>query len=53
LTALTLPPKAKDIEFLRKLPKLQRVSYQETPNNVELPTKTATEFWKEFDVKKK
>jgi Leucine-rich repeat (LRR) protein len=48
LTQLILPPNAKDIEFLRKFPNLQRLSYEEDQNSFR-PDKTAAEFWKEYD----
>ena len=53
LARLTLPAGAKDIDFLRKLPKLERISFKETSNNYALPVQTAAEFWKEYDAKKK
>ena len=53
LTALTLPPNAKDIEFLRNLPQLKRLSYEPDPIDSYRPDKTAAEFWKEYDAKKK
>jgi len=53
LTTLTLPPNAKNIEFLRTLPKLERISFQETSNNYSLPKQGTAEFWKEYDAKKK
>ncbi len=53
LTELGLPPNAKDIEFLRDFPKLKRLSYAVDPNNGWRADKTATEFWKEYDAKKK
>lgn len=49
LSCLTLPPKAKDFEFLRSFPKLERLSYREDPNNRYLPDQTAEEFWKDVD----
>ena len=51
LTTLSLPPRAKDIEFLRTLPKLGRISFQES-NNYRVPPQTAAEFWKEYDAGK-
>jgi serine/threonine protein kinase/tetratricopeptide (TPR) repeat protein len=48
LIHLILPPNAKDIEFLRSFPKLQRLSFDEDQNNYS-PDKTAAEFWKEYD----
>ncbi|MEO6738968.1 MAG: hypothetical protein ABIP20_01870, partial [Chthoniobacteraceae bacterium] len=53
LTNLTLPPNAKDIGFLRDLPKLERISFTDDPKNGYRPDKTAAEFWKEYDAKKK
>ncbi len=53
LRAITLPPKPADIEFLRKLPKLERISFQETPNDYARPKQTTAEFWAEYDAKKK
>jgi hypothetical protein len=48
LTQLILPPNAKDIEFLRKFPKLQRLSFDEDQSSFR-PDKTAGEFWREHD----
>ncbi len=53
LTNLTLPPNAKDLGILRVLPKLERIGFADDPKNSYLPDKTATEFWKEYDAKKK
>ena len=47
LTSVTLPPKAKDIEFLRSLPKLAQLSFQVTNGS---PDRTAAAFWKEYDT---
>jgi len=55
LTQLTLPPNAKDIEFLRdrrNFPRLERLSFVEDETS-RLPDKTADQFWKEYDAKKK
>jgi hypothetical protein len=52
LTMLTLPPRAKDIEFLRTLPKVERISFKEALTNPSLPTQTTAEFWKEYDAGK-
>ena len=49
---MDLPPNAMDIEFLRTFPKLERISFRETPNNHILPTQTAAEFWQEYDAGK-
>jgi serine/threonine protein kinase len=48
LTRLILPPNAKDIEFLRKFPKLRLISFDEDQSSYR-PDKTAAEFWKEYD----
>jgi hypothetical protein len=47
LTTISLPPNAKDFEFLRAFPKLKRISYEESTYNV--PDKTVAEFWNEYD----
>ncbi|WP_254510777.1 protein kinase domain-containing protein [Anatilimnocola floriformis] len=52
LTAITLPPKAKDFEFLRKLPKLERISFREETKPAIRPAQTAAEFWMERDSMK-
>jgi serine/threonine protein kinase/Leucine-rich repeat (LRR) protein len=52
LTHLTIPPNAKNFEFLRALPKLERLSYSETTSKGGPPSKTVDEFWKEYDAKK-
>ena len=49
LNHLTLPPNAKDIEFLRTLPNLARLSFAEDKKDASIPDKTAAEFWKEYD----
>jgi hypothetical protein len=53
LQIVTLPPNAKDIEFLRTMPKLERLSFAEDASNGYRPNKTAAEFWKEYDAKQK
>ncbi len=53
LTLRTLPPNAKDIEFLRTFPKLERLSFAQAQPDTRLPAQTAAEFWKEWDEKKK
>ncbi len=53
LRTLTLPPKATSIEFLRTLPKLERLSFQETSNSYAIPKQTAAEFWQEYDAGKR
>ncbi len=45
LANLVLPPNAKEIEFLHTLPRLQRISFREDPNNGWLPDMTADQFW--------
>jgi serine/threonine protein kinase/Leucine-rich repeat (LRR) protein len=52
LQTVTLPPNAKNFEFLRDFPKLQRLSFTEDPKNGYRPDKTAAEFWQEQDAKK-
>jgi hypothetical protein len=52
LQSVTLPPNATNIECLRALPSLERLSFaEEQPDNE--PDKTAAEFWKDYDAKKK
>jgi serine/threonine protein kinase len=53
LTSLSLPPNAKDIEFLRALPKLQRLSFAEDRTQFSIPDMTVEEFWKEYDAKQR
>jgi Leucine-rich repeat (LRR) protein len=53
LQSVGLPPNAKDLEFLRTLPKLERISFKLDAKNGYRPDKTAAEFWKECDAKKK
>ena len=45
LIELTLPPNAKNFEFLRALPKLQRLRFMEKTS------KPVAEFWKEYDAR--
>lgn len=45
LETISLPPNAKNIELLRKLPKLKRISFVWDNG----PNKSAAEFWKEYD----
>jgi hypothetical protein len=53
LERIVLPPKAKDIEFLRQLPKLKFISYRsETRIGVWDFRTTAEQFWEEYDRKK-
>jgi len=53
LTDLTLPPNAKDIEFLRTFPKLERLGTNDAKTGGGLPGQPVAEFWKEWDAKKK
>jgi hypothetical protein len=53
LKNLTLPPKAKDFEFLRAFPKLERISFAEDPKDGYRVAQTSAEFWNEYDAKKK
>lgn len=53
LEELVLPPNAKDIAFLRALPKLRRISYNADMAGGQWTTVTAAEFWKEYDAAKK
>ena len=46
LRLVTLPPRANNIEFLRAMPRLQKLSY-----GLESKSETAAEFWKEYDAK--
>jgi serine/threonine protein kinase/Leucine-rich repeat (LRR) protein len=52
LQNITLPPNAKDIEFLRAFPKLTRISFRQDPISTWLPNQSAAEFWREYDAKK-
>ena len=49
LETILLPRGAKDIESLRKLPKLRLLSYGSN-QQTNLPDKTAEQFWKEYDA---
>jgi len=51
LQTITLPPNAKNFEFLRAFPKLERLSFTEDSSNSYRPDKTAAEFWREYDAK--
>jgi len=53
LTGLTLPPKAKDIEFLRNFPKLERLGTQDAKTGGGLPGQPVAEFWKDYDAGRK
>jgi hypothetical protein len=50
LTELTIPEGAKNFQFLRSFPKLERLSYWEAnTSGWRPPSKTAAEFWEEYD----
>jgi Leucine-rich repeat (LRR) protein len=51
LQKLTLPPQAKDFEFLRAFPNLERLSFTEDQKLL-VPDRTAAKFWVEHDAKK-
>ena len=53
LTSLTLPPNARNIEFLRVFPRLERLGFKDEAGTGYLPDKTAAEFWKEYDARKR
>ncbi len=51
LRDLVLSPNATDIEFLRRLPNLERISYKSTQRGPHwTPSQTAEEFWNEYDA---
>jgi serine/threonine protein kinase len=50
LTSLVLPPNFTDYEFLHRLKKLERVSFDEDASSG-LPDKTTDQFWAELDHK--
>jgi hypothetical protein len=50
--AITLPAGATQIEFLRAFPKLERLGFGYDPKTF-VPDKTAAEFWKAWDARKK
>jgi hypothetical protein len=52
LRLVTLPPEARDIEFLRSFSKIERLSYTENDRNGWRPSQAAAEFWKEYDANK-
>jgi hypothetical protein len=41
-----------NIELLRDLPKLERLSYEEDDRNGYRPTQTTAEFWRTYDAAK-
>jgi hypothetical protein len=51
LEALVLPEGSYDLERLRTLPNLKRVSHRVTGDTFS-PAQTAEEFWREFDAGK-
>jgi hypothetical protein len=52
LTTLTLPRNAKDIEFLRVFPKLERIGYRDDPKNGYPSRQDHRGIWNEYDAKK-
>ncbi len=56
LTSITLPPKVENIEFLRHVSTLRRISYTENfKENTQIfqPDKTAPQLWQEYAAKTK
>jgi hypothetical protein len=53
LANVTLPPKPKDVGFLRGFPKLTHIGYKDDPKNGYKPDRTAAEFWREYDAKRR
>jgi Leucine-rich repeat (LRR) protein len=51
LQKLTLPPQAKDFEFLRAFPNLERLSFAEDPK-LFVPDRSAAMFWEDYDAPK-
>ena len=52
LKDITLPPKAKDYEFLRTFPNLERIGFVDDSKYGYRPDRTAAEFWQEYDAGK-
>ena len=52
LENLTIPEQSTNIEALRHLPNLKRLSFRIDPNTYQ-PSQTAEEFWREYDAKQK
>ena len=50
LQSITLPPRAQDIECLRDLSQLERISFREVSRPPFGPDMTAEEFWREYDA---
>jgi hypothetical protein len=46
------PAQAKDFDFLRTFPKLERLSFTED-STTQMPDRTAAKFWEEYDAKKR
>jgi len=49
LETIVLPRTARDVEILRRLPKLRLISY-DSDKLSSFPTETAEQFWKEYDA---
>ena len=47
LKEITLPPKARNVELLRQLPHVERLSHRRAGEH---PAQTAAEFWNEYDA---
>ncbi|HEX4121484.1 MAG TPA: hypothetical protein VH619_12755 [Verrucomicrobiae bacterium] len=52
LQTVTLPPNATNVECLRTLRSLERISFVEDQTSYQ-PDKTVAEFWRGYDTKKK
>jgi hypothetical protein len=51
---MVLPPNVGEIEFLRQLPNLERISFRSSRSGTGwTPTQTAAEFWAEWEGKKR
>ncbi len=53
LQNLIVPETAPNLEQLRQMPGLQRLSFNEDPNTPHRTAQSAEEFWKEWDAKNK
>ena len=53
LKFVTLPPGARNFDFLRTSAELECIGYKQDSENGYRPDYTAAEFWKEFDANKK
>ena len=49
LRLLVLPPKARNVELLRRFPGLERISFADDPKGNYRPDRTVAEFWGEYD----